>query len=350
MFYRYEIKDYYGKNVLYLYCSMTEEVSNELGHNDIDKLSKRINNYIQNKNIKYSGDEVFLVVDGIVVKSIPIKKSVVNIEVLDDGCSYGNFKYTITLRENNREIMISLKEYLMGVLFTNCTYNMHIELMKALCVLYRTYAFYKMQEDGFIDTSDPFMKYQNVSYYKLLFTDNFKNIYEKLERAVDSTDCIFITYQDLYIKPYIHDTNNGFTEDSSEIPYLIRRYSLWDLLSPNYLNIKEISYDKLEKLLNVGKKELQNIKILELTSGNKIRKLKIGSKTFLGEDFCQKLQLSSTDLTILINDQHIKFIARGNGHGLGLSLNGSLELAKSGCDYLQILNYYFPKCIVKKYV
>ncbi len=350
MFYRYEIRNYYGRNVLYLYLTMNEEISQELGKKDDTTIENKVKTYIKNHNIDYDGDEVFLVVDGIVVKNLNIKNKDVTIEILDDKCDYVNIKYLVTVKNNDKEKVLPLKDFLIGVMFTNNCYQYPDEVMKALCILYRTYTYYRMEKDGYINFLDKFMKYKDVSYYKLIFIDNYQEIYRKVENAINETDCLFITYENKYILPFIHLANNGFTEDSLEYPYLEKRYSLWDLLSPHYMDIKEFSYSQIEQLLNVNKDELQNLKIIEITNGNRVKRLKIGPIIYTGEEFRKRLNLKSTDMTILINDSNIKIITRGYGDGLGLSISGSLELAKSGCNYLQILDYYFPKCTLKKYV
>lgn len=350
MIYKYEVRNYRGRDVLYLYLTMDSEFAEELGNQQEEALEDRCKRYIKNKKIDYQGEDVFLVVDGIVVKSLSIKDQDIHIEVLDDKCSYVNSKYRVKIRNHQEEKELALKDYLIGVLFTNSTYTMPVEVIKALCVLYRTYTFYKMEKDGFLDVEDSFIKYKSISYYKLFYLEQYDDIYEKIENAVRETDCIFMTYQNQYIMPYIHHTNNGFTEEKEGIPYLEKKYSLWDLLSPMYMEIKEFSYERLEKLLNVTREELENIRILELTSGNKIQKLKIGPIVYTGEEFRERLHLRSCDITILINDYSIKFITRGYGNGLGLSISGATELARSGCSYLQILNYYFSKCKIRKYV
>lgn len=350
MIYRYDIRKYNGRDVLYLYLTMNEEFSSELGEKNSDTLENKCKKYIKSKNIPYQGDDVFLVVNGIVVKSLNIKNKDINIEILDDKCDYVNAKYKVKIRDGNIEKSIVLKDFLMGVLFSNCTLDMELEVLKAICVLYRTYTFFKMEKDGFVPVSDEFINYKTTSYYKLALIDHYDDFYKKIEEAVDYTDCIFITYQNQYIKPYIHHTNNGFTEENLEIPYLEKKYSLWDFLSPLYLDIKIFDYNQLENILNVTKQELQNFRITELTPGNKISKIKIGPILYTGEELRKKLGLNSTDITILINDLNIKFITRGYGHGLGLSISGATELAHSGCSYLQILNYYFSKCTIKKYV
>ena len=349
MFYRYEIRNNYGKECLYLYLTMNEEVSQELGNNDSTTMENRVKNYIKSRNIDYDGEDVFLVVDGIIVKSLNIKDKDIRIETLDDKSDYVNIKYLVTIRNNGKEKIIPLKDYLTGVMFTNKCYLYPEEVRKALCILYRTYVYYKMEKDGFIDYSDRFMLYKDMAYYKLAFIDNYHNFYDSIISAIDDTDCIFITYENNYILPFIHLVNNGYTDEDSNYPYLEKRYSLWDLLSPSYMEIKEFTYNYLEKVFNIRKSSIQELKIIELTSGNRVSKLKLGELILTGEDFRERLNLASTDMTILINDKSIKIITRGQGNSLGLSISGSCELAKSGCNYLQILDYYFPKCIIKKH-
>ena len=350
MFYRYEIVNQNGNQALYLYLTMNEEASLELGEGDATTLENKVKDYIKTRNIDYDGDDVFIVVDGIIVKNININNKDINKEFLDDKSDYFNVNYLVTLRRDGMDYSITLRDYLLGVLFHNNCYHYPEEVIKALSILYRTYAYYKMEVDGFISDHDLFATYKDASYYKLLFIDNYEDMYKKLENAIRDTDCFFITYNNQYILPFIHLVNNGFTEEDSRYPYLEKRYSLWDLLSPKYINIREFTYKKLENLLHIKKDEFKSFKIMELTSGNRVRKLQIGSKFFSGEEFSQSLGLTSCDMTVLINDNSVKFITRGCGSGFGLSISGSSELANSGCSCLQILDYYFPKCIVKKYV
>ena len=352
MFYRYEIKRDNNKEILYLYFDMNYEMANELGEDidyDKEKIEKEVLDYINDKNIDFKGDKVFLVSKGLVVKTLELKNKDIKIEVLDDKSDYANIKYKVKLRGNNKEDLY-LKEFLIGVMFTNAIHDLPLEVMKALCVLYRTYTYSKMNKDGFLEVSDQFMKYKTNNYYKLLLIEDYDIIYNRIKAAVNDTDCIFMAYDNNYILPFIHHTNNGYTDEDKDIPYLERRYSLWDLLSEKYLNIKEFEYNELERVLKVSKKDLQNIKILELSKGNRIKRIKVGKKTYTGEEFRKRLDLDSCDITILVNDNNIKLITRGYGHGLGLSIKGATELAESGCNYLQILNYYFPRCQIKKYV
>lgn len=349
MFYKYDIKKFNNEDVLYLYLSMNEEFATDSINNERD-LEECIDAFLTHNGIAYDGNKVFLVVNGIIIKSIDIKNKQIEILDKDDDDGYNNSSFMVKIKNENQENnSISLNDYLLGALFTNISYSFDVEVIKAVTILYRSYIFYKMGKDGFLDINDDFIKYKNYSYYKLLWADKYNDIYNKFSLAIEETDSMFITYNNIFIMPFIHHTNNGYTNSLKGVDYLKKRASLWDLLSPVYMDIKEFDYRKLESIFSLNKEEIQEIKILELSDSNYINKIKVGADIYTGEEFREKLNLKSCDITILINDKNIKFVTRGVGKCVGLSLSGSNELSKAGCNYLQILNYYFPDCKIKKY-
>lgn len=350
MFYRYEIKKHGGKDVLYLYMSMSEEESSEFVKNDKLTIEDRVKRFIASNNISYDEGPVYLVMNGIVVKSMDLKNKNVDVEIIDEESVYTNKKFIVRVKNDSETISMLLRDYLMGVMLTNVSYDSDIELLKAVAILYRTYAYKQMGKLGYIKSDDSFAKYRNISYYKLLWFHEFDQVSANILKAIDETDSTFITYNNLFIKPYIHNTNNGSTDTLNNVDYLVKVPSLWDLTSSMYLNINRYTIDKVAELLKVNKDNLFDIKILDLTDGGCINKIKVGYTIFEGDEFIKKLDLPSKDMTILVDDNYITFVNRGYGNNLGLSLSGSLELAKAGCNYLQILNYYFPKCKIKKYV
>ena len=66
------------------------------------------------------------------------------------------------------------------------------------------------------------------------------------------------------------------------------------------------------------------------------------------EEFRQLLELPSSNFTMQAADGKIRFLCKGQGHGLGLSQYGGNVLAKEGKSYKEILRYYFPECGVQK--
>ena len=158
------------------------------------------------------------------------------------------------------------------------------------------------------------------------------------------------TYEDEYILPFIHICSNTLTEASNKYEYVEKVTSLWDYASPYYLEIKDYNYNDLEKIFNMKKKELKKITILEVSKSNQIKRIKINDIEYTGEEFKSLLNLKSADINMIINPTHIRFITKGWGNNMGLSQFGSNELAKQELSYIKILNYYFPKVKIKRYI
>ena len=161
MFYKYEIRNNGVEDVLYLFLTMNYEFSKEIGFNSSDKeITRRTKNFINNNGIDYDGDKVYLVIDGIVVKSLDISKNKSDIEVLKENLYYSNDYYMVTIKlENMATIEVNLREYLMGCLASVYYKGLEKETLKALAVLYRTYAFKEMSEARVIMAFNDFVNY-----------------------------------------------------------------------------------------------------------------------------------------------------------------------------------------------
>lgn len=349
MFYRYEVRKKDQEEILYLYLTMNYEFSKELDNQNNTNIKKEINKFIQNNSIDFKGNKIYLVVDGIIIKSIDIEKNNTTKDTTTDT-DYSNDRYMINLVDNEKNTsQITLKQYLLGTLATNTIDDLELTTLKALCILYRTYAYKEMKEKKMVKADNEFCIYKKISYFKLLWVDQYYDNYHKIEKAINDTNGEFATYQNDYIYPFIHICNNGLTSTKKDFPYLEKRYSIWDYSSPHYLDIKDYSYDYLKQVLNIEPEKFRELKIDSVNEGKHINKITIGEKTFTGEQFRNLLELKSSDINIIINPTTIKFITKGWGHNLGISQYGANEIAKTGCSYLSILKYYFPKVEIKKY-
>ncbi len=351
MFYRYEIKKVNDEDVLYLYLTMAYEFSKELGvEADDTDIKRRTKNFIKNNNIDFKGRKAFLIIDGIIVKTVDIEKNE-DVELIKQTHDYSDQQYLITIElENHIVVEMTLKEYLLGVLATNATISMNIETLKALTVLYRTYAFKEMEENKKIMAINRYQIYKPLSYYKLVWIHDYNSTYHKLLKAIQETDREFVTYDGKYITPFIHVCSNGYTSADPDFPYLERRPSLWDYASPLFLKVTDYDYTQLEKIFKQKKESIKNMEILSLTDNNRIKSIKIGEEIMDGIAFKQLLNLPSDDITIIINENNIRFITRGYGISLGLSEFGANEIADSGCNYADIIHYYYPNVIIKRFI
>ena len=352
MFYKYEIKNNGDEDVLYLYLSLNYEFSRELVLNSKDEeLAKRTKNFIRNNNINYTGRKVYLVIDGIVVKTLDIADKSNPIEILKDSLYYSNEHFLVTLKlQDNSVIELPLKEYLLGVLATNTIPGLDVEVVKSVCILYRTYAFYKMSTDKRIDAFNDFAVYKPISYYKLVWTVDYDKIVKLLEEAIKETDCLFVTYGNEYVLPFIHYSNTGRTFYHKKYNYLSSVKSLWDLASPYYIEVKKYDYDVLSRILGFSISRNSTYTIIDVDSRDYVKKLSIDDKIFTGEEFRNILGLKSMNINIIVNNSELKIISKGYGNGYGLSLYGANEMAENGCNFANILKYYFPKVKINKYI
>ena len=352
MFYKYEIKSNGEEDVLYLYLSLNYEFSRELILNSLDEdLTRRTINFIRNNKINYTGRKVYLVIDGIVVRTLDITEKSEPIEILKDSLYYSNEHYLITMRlADDALIQLPLKEYLLGVLATNSILGIDIEVIKSICILYRTYAFNMMSSYKEIKAYNDFAVYKPISYYKLVWGADYDNIVTLLEEAIDDTDCLFITYNCDYILPFIHYSNTGNTFYHKDYNYLSSVKCLWDLASPYYVEVKVFSYEAISKLLGIIVNKESSFNILDIDNRDYIKKIRINDTLFTGEELKKLLSLKSMNINIIMNVDNIKIISKGYGNGYGLSLYGANEMANNGCNFANILKYFFPKVKINKYI
>ena len=349
MLYRYEIKKLGEEEVLYLYLNIKSEFSKELTEeSSSSEITRRTKNFIVNNNIPFKGNIVYLVVDGIVVRSIDIKDTILPVRL---SPSYSNNNYLVNVKLDNGAIIeITLKEYLMGIIGSIYHEKMMLEVLKCIAILYRTYAYKCMSEDKLIDNDDIFYTYHNINDNKLIWSDQFENNVSRIEEAIIDTDCIFLSYQNKYIYPFIHVCNNGTTYPNKSYAYLSSVPSLWDLASNSSKEILDYGYEKISELLGINVNADSKIRIAKLGKDNSILNLYIDDTMFAGEELKLKLSLKSLNFRIIQYRHFIRFISFGFGHSYGLSLYGGNELALDGVDYFNILKYYFPKVKIQKYI
>ena len=338
MFYKYEIKN----NELYLYLTMNYEFSNELNYNSDSNLNKITLDFINTNNIEFNGHVINYVVDNIVVKKVNLLKSS---PINNPLYSCDNFMVNVKLDDNSL-CELSLKDYLLSILFENYNVNYNVELLKCICILYNTYAYRCMSNDKVIIGSNYFSLYKPLKYYKDIYS-NYDELTNYFYSIIKEVDCMFLSYNNQFILPFIHYSNSGKTLSNPKYPYLSSVSSIWDILSKDFITVKEYTYSKFNDLLNIN---ISNKSSFTFINQNNTKKLKIGNKIFSLEELKNLLNLNSCEFNFIINKDIIKVITKGQGNFLGLSLYGGNEIAKNGSKYNSILKYYFPKAKLLRYI
>ena len=336
MFYKYEVKNINGEDCLYLYLSLNYEFSNEfIDNQSLRSLSK---SFINTNNINFKGKNIYYVVNGIVVKKLNLDT---NKSIISDIYSPDNFLINLKLSDNSL-CEITLREYLISILFNYYDNSIGDEVLKAICVLFNTYSYKMMRKDNFVSSLNDFYDYTNYKEYSTVYS-NYIEIIDRFNNIINSVSCIYISYNDQLILPFIHLCNIGKTMSNKNYPYLSSVKSLWDLASPNYINIYDFNYDIISSLLDTNINNTTKIKV-DLSS------IIFGNKTFSTLEIKKLLKLNSSFINIIQNKKYIRFITQGIGDCLGLSIYGAISIEENGGNYINILNYYFPKTKIYRYI
>lgn len=267
----------------------------------------------------------------------------------------------IYLTREQRIDQVPLETYVRNVLAAEMPALFELEALKAQAIASRTYIV-KRWLDG--DSSQVPVQgaivTDTVAHQAYLTEEQMKRNWEgpdyasrldKLNRAVNETKGIVVTYGHKPIQASFFSTSNGYTENSEEywrdpIPYLRSVPSPWDkALSPKYTATTTISLQEFAKRLGVVSvpaiAKSGSIKVLSTTAGHRIKTITIGGKTFTGREVREKLELNSSQFTWKINGSSIEITTFGYGHGVGMSQWGANGMAKEGSSAEAILKYYY---------
>ncbi len=178
MFYGYDIRNNGQEDILYLYMTRQFEFSNEFTLED-DAVGLKTQNFIKTNDINFKGNKVCLVMDGKIVKCMAFN----NLNSKRSDYLVDSFMINISLDDNSM-CEVSLREYLLGVLLSKYLETLHIETIKAMTILYETFAFKMMEENNCVLATNRFAIYKPYDYYKATVGDYYK-IISKLNNAID---------------------------------------------------------------------------------------------------------------------------------------------------------------------
>jgi len=266
------------------------------------------------------------------------------------------FRGDIQLIKNNMKLSvvnyIDLEDYVKGISVRETSHYWPIDSLKAEVIAFRTFALYKMQENKQKDfdlTSD---------VYSQVYGGRTSERY-RINKAVDETRGMVLTYQGKIFPAFYHATCGGHTEDASlfwninipplkgvscnfcqESPHfkwhkVLSRKEIRDALLKSGLRIEDI-----KDILILGRDKSGRITDLKIVTDKK--EIKISAKdlrNILGPNI-----IKSTNFQVEVIEDDVVFEGFGWGHGVGLCQWGAYFMAKQGYTYEQILEYYYPGC------
>ncbi|MEW6001508.1 MAG: SpoIID/LytB domain-containing protein [Nitrospirota bacterium] len=245
---------------------------------------------------------------------------------------------------------IPVEDYVKYVVTAEVGSDWEREALKAQAVISRTYAVYQKSING----DSPYHITSSVLHqaYKGNNSDS------RIAHAVSETAGEILTYDDKPVEALYHSTCGGRTENPEDVfgksyPYLRSVESNCEI-SPYWIWEKKIPLTEIEQALNLPR--IKEISIKSYTATNRVKELEVisesGTTRINGTDLRKSLgwnRLPSTNFTLVPNGDSIIFKGKGYGHGVGLCQWSSLQMAREGKNYKEILSFFYPGTTIQLY-
>ena len=279
---------------------------------------------------------------------------------------------------------LSVEDYLPGVMVCQTGPEMGQEALKCQAVIARTYIYRQMGERVEIQEEELDLDYlgdYTAQAGKTLTVHQKEELAKRLEQcrqAAEATAGTVMKYEDRYILPLFHERSAGRTRTGeADYPYLQSVESKWDIMGNDgnktlqeqqgselengtgagaakevAAGVSEVSFSLSEfaqRIKNLSDapsldpdRISSEIQIVKRDDAGYVLQIKIGPRTYTGDDVQYALDLPSSCFTIDTRTSGtITVTVKGRGHGYGLSQNGAQAMAEEGWSYSDILNYYY---------
>ena len=238
---------------------------------------------------------------------------------------------------------IDMEKYIMGVSETEAGSRCELEYYKVQAILSRTFA------------------YRNLARHK---TEGFhlcdavhcqaykgRNIWnEDVEIGTEVTDGLVLADEDSVLLSAAYHANSGGETRGAEEVWLTGKKYLRPVLDPFSLNQPGAKWKKSipagdwirylrAKGVFVG--ELLDTSLLEMPVKHRQDYYMFGQDSLLLSVIRDDSQLRSDVFGVKLEGDQVVLDGRGYGHGVGLSQEGAMEMARKGYRYTAILNYYY---------
>ena len=267
---------------------------------------------------------------------------------------------TLTLVESGEEITMTAEEYVTGCLFAQIDVTYEIEALKAQAAAAYTYALRLMSDGNRLSDStalcQPCFTSEKAREY---YGDSYDEYLPKVKEAAAYGVSHVLYYDNRPIYSVYHSVSAGVTARPEYIwgislPYLARvdcpadrNYLHFDTrndITPEDMRIKLLAYD--------GTLDMPLDYSLWFTEINRdengyVMSAQVGDKILSGGDLWRLLGLRSTCFDISWNGMAFTVIAKGYGHGAGMSQYTANVMAKNGCDAQEILEYFYVGATLK---
>lgn len=232
---------------------------------------------------------------------------------------------------------VPIEDYVLGVLSAEMPQSFEMQALMAQAVAVRTFAVRSASvgsKHADADVCDDFRCCQS-----LCDVENCGFDVTRAAEAVKATRGIIAVYDGKPILAVYHASSFGRTKSSAEVwggsvDYLV---SVVATESKDVTaHTAKFSENKLKSLLNAEKNP-----IFRFGDDGLCTHAEVDGKIVTASELRRMLGLRSDSFETTECGGEYIFTSYGYGHGVGMSQHGANALAKSGCDFYEILRYYY---------
>lgn len=283
-----------------------------------------------------------------------------NMQTKINGQPYFGGLKLIAIKNNLVVInVVTVEEYLRGVLPKEMSPSCNKEALKAQAVAARTFALKnrkRHQSEG----------YDLCSSVHCQSYDGVEMLDKRTDEAIASTFGEVLYYNDKLIEAPFHTDSGGITENAVDVwgtdfPYLRATTEIEKETMPWKVGFtfEEFSKKLAESGYKVGDVKFVKVTNLEIgkvnndrSSSGRVKSLSIvgsgGEIKLTGNEMRNIFGLKSTLFDVGINGEAIVITGYGWGHGVGMSQNGAQAFAEHGHSYDKILAHYYKDTKIKR--
>lgn len=251
--------------------------------------------------------------------------------------------------------VLPIETYLRGVVPTEIMASWPMEALKTQAVAARSFVYYTLAHHKMFGTA-PYFDLDDTNRSQAF--SGLSKVHPATDAAVAATRGEVITYRNLVIPAFFDGDHGGQTESAQEVfgfnaPYcpaqpepaaVAKAAETWSVtIDPSSLGHRQLA------AVPAGRQIVAiSTDGAQLSQGRRVRQvtalLDDGSKAQVPVAQLRKAvhELKSNLFSVATtNDGDLEFRGRGTGHGVGLSQNGAMILARTGWGYQKILKTYF---------
>ena len=258
----------------------------------------------------------------------------------------GDLKVTAVNGNLKIENYVDVNDYLSGVVESEAGPRAPYEYYKTQAIISRTYLYEKIWREGV----DKYTLMDDVSHQVYLSRSHRNNIIR--QAVAHTTDLIIVDSTNNPITAVFHSNSGGQTANSEDVwlsptPYLKSVIDTFSISQHNYIWRDTVSTERWIKYLTAN--------------GIKINspKARTDNMTYspTSRDRCYRYMADTIPLKKIRSDfgfksawfsikpkpggKVLEFTGYGYGHGVGLSQEGAMEMARRSYSFLDIINFYY---------